>query len=97
MQARSAHLQFQSQRLAPSLVARGAMIFGADNLETLNSRKVVAWLRLSGWGVVFHRALPLFHHQKLLRLRADCTSSWPTATSLLEQRRTADAAPRAGA
>jgi hypothetical protein len=33
----------------------------------LNKRKVVAWLRLSGWQIAFHRALPLFHHQKLLR------------------------------
>jgi hypothetical protein len=69
MQARSARLQFQSQGVAPSLVAclRRAMIFGADNLEALNNRKVVAWLRLSGRQIVLYRTLPLFHHQKLLR------------------------------
>jgi hypothetical protein len=96
MQARGARLQFQSQGVAPSLVARRAMIFGADDLEALNNRKVMARLWLSGRQIALHRALPLFHHQKLLKSRADCTRSWPTATSsLLEQRHPADAAPRA--
>ena len=62
MQARSARLQFQSQRIAPSLVADRAMILRADNLKALNNRKVVARLWLSGRQTVLRRALPLFHH-----------------------------------
>ncbi len=64
MQTRSARLQFQSQRITPTLVAGRDLIF-ADNLEALNNRKVVARLCLSGRRVVLDRALPLFHHQKL--------------------------------
>ena len=65
MQTRSARLQFQSQRIAPSLLARRDLIFAADNLEALNNRKVVARLWLSGRQIALRRALPLFHHQKL--------------------------------
>jgi hypothetical protein len=44
------------------------VIFGADNLEALNDRKVVARLWLSSRRIALHRALPLFHHQKLPKI-----------------------------
>src|ERR1700730_17709033 len=70
MQARRARLQLQSQRVAPSLLAAfcRAVILGADNLDALNNRKVVARLWLSSRRIVLHRGLPLFHHQKLPKI-----------------------------
>jgi hypothetical protein len=49
------------------------MIFGVDNLEALNNRKVVARLRLSGGQIILYGAWPLFNHYKLPGHRADCT------------------------
>jgi hypothetical protein len=69
MEARGARLQFQSEGVAPGgLVARlrRAMIFGTDNLEALNNRKVVARLWLNGREIVLLGARPHFHHHKLL-------------------------------
>jgi hypothetical protein len=61
------------------------MIFGVDNLEALDNRKVMAWLRLNGRQIVVHGAGLLFHHYKLLKGGAGCTRSSPTPKTLFEQ------------
>jgi hypothetical protein len=68
VETRGALLQFQSEGVAPGLVARlrRAMIFAADNLEALNNRKVVARLWLLGQQIFLLGARPHFHHHKLL-------------------------------
>src|ERR1700722_16123313 len=72
------------------------MFSAAVTLESLNNRKVVARLWLLGQQIFLLGARPHFHHHKLLeRAQRDCTRSWPTATSLLGQRRPVAPAPRA--
>ncbi|HEY6521513.1 MAG TPA: hypothetical protein VIZ19_19405 [Roseiarcus sp.] len=43
------------------------MIFGVDNLEALDDRKVMARLRLNGRQIAVHGARLLFHHHELLK------------------------------
>src|SRR5271168_3751321 len=61
------------------------MIFGVDNLEALDNRKVMARRRLNGRQIVFHGAGPLFHHHKLLKGAQAAPGPWPAPKTLLEQ------------
>jgi hypothetical protein len=70
------------------------MIFGVDNLEALDNRKVLARLRLNGRQIVVHGGGLLFHHHKLLK-RAQAAPDHGLRQKPCSSSRIADAAPRA--
>jgi hypothetical protein len=67
MKTRCARLQFQSQSIAPTLVGarRAAVVFSADNLESLNYGKVMVRLWRHGRWILLLGARPQFHHYQL--------------------------------